>query len=683
MSYTIDEFWKPRLRSLERTEGNLVRGWEFVDAGLDDFVEAPLGLSEELNSEGSPGDSQIILVSAPGAVGKTTLAKCIAHSTGAVYIDLAQADPVGGNALAGGLVKSGMYAGWEKQTAAVVIDGLDEARFRVTQESFVAFLEDIAKLTAGRRLPTILFGRTGAIQETYIILDDINASFNVLEIGYFDLNSSLDFVMNRLKARRRDRENLSVERSAAELILQQLREQTEHDGDRFAGYAPVLESIANHINSYTNSSVLLSHLETGTRPMTLSGVVEDILEREAGKLRRLQFEDQTLPGRLYLPGEQLDHLVARLYATHQVDLPDMGAADAEVYRNALDTWLPDHPFLNGEQASTAVFDAVISAHALQSPGSRDTALRKELSRGRAANPFLSEFYPASRGSDTPRLPLEHVGVIYASYRSRLSIGDSASLVIEGKGGDESGLCSSVEITVSRSGALEPMITVYDSDQSATVHLGAHVEDVEITNDAIDVCVGGGSEVVFVAPVDISCSRLCIDADKIVVERSLAERSSGSLTRFVELSAKDCSVSQVASIPVVRRGAELMVSWPGAANYPWTGFEVDFLSGDDDSDTYEALRRLRRFIVAFRAHGRGALARFRGKIEHRRMIKGPGRCVLDQMLKEHIVYLKGPMYFLDPNRLKWQAGVTFYDASRFKFGDRAKAFVERALESGSP
>lgn len=63
---------------------------------LDDityFVEPKLTLRADF----SDLNSRIWLVSAPGAVGKSTLAKKIAHEINALYLDLSQADTIGGN----------------------------------------------------------------------------------------------------------------------------------------------------------------------------------------------------------------------------------------------------------------------------------------------------------------------------------------------------------------------------------------------------------------------------------------------------------------------------------------------------------------------------------------------------------------------------------------------------------
>ena len=147
--YTIDDFWTHRLGQASPPTASLIPGWFFIDAGLATFKEAPLTLSDALSADDDPTSSSILLVSAAGAVGKSTLAREIAFSTGSVYVDLAKAAPVGDNTLSGGLLKSGLHGSWKDQSISLLIDGLDEARLKVTQEAFEAFLQDVADLQQG------------------------------------------------------------------------------------------------------------------------------------------------------------------------------------------------------------------------------------------------------------------------------------------------------------------------------------------------------------------------------------------------------------------------------------------------------------------------------------------------------------------------------------------------------
>ena len=683
-NYTIQDFWKPRLNAVRTvTPEPLIQGWDVISQGPDAFVEAPLTLSEELSAASDPEHCPILLVSAPGAVGKTTLARQIAHVTGAAYIDLAKAEPVGANTLTGGLVNSELFTNWQDQTTAVLIDGLDEARLYVTQEGFEAFLSDVAKRSQGRELPTVLFGRTVAVQDALLALVDGDTGFAVLEIGYFGPQDSMKFAEARLRKARPNSEHEDVERKAVELLIEKLREQTEHDGDRFAGYAPVLQTVADRVVSQKNASALVAQIQAGTQAaVTLRGVVSAILERECSKLENLQLEDESLVNSLYTPDEQLDRLVALLYGTPPPDFPVMGTADTQSYDAALKTWVPEHPFLSGDSTSSAVFDAVISAQALRNSASADRALKKELSRGRAANPFLSEFYPELQpgeadGSKPNFLPPEHIGIVYASLRARLSIGDTANLQVEGiEGGvEEDILQAEVEITLARRGSNNPRILCFDSDQTSMIRMGTHVEDVEITVPYTDVEIGPGPETILVAPVSIMCSKLVISTDKIIVERPLNTQEAS-----VFLEANELKNSTMTSVPIVREGAELSASWPDAFVYPWTSF-AENPSPIEDERVDEALRRLRKFVIAFRSHGRGSLARYKGKIEHSRMTKGMGERVLNTMLEENILRLEGPIYFLDPSRLMAQTGANYGDCMKRRFGEKAVAFARRALKYG--
>jgi hypothetical protein len=349
LNFTILNFWKRRLAVQRVPTATLVRGWCFENDGLRTFKEAPLALSVELSSDADPIGSPILLVSAPGAVGKSTLARQIAFETGAVYVDLAEADPVGGNTLSGGLVRSGLYAQWQAETTAVLIDGLDEARLRVTQDAFEAFLADVDQLSVNRAVPTVLFGRTGAIQDAWLLLHNSAA----LEIGYYGPEAAADFAEARLREARPNSPHALTERKAIELLLSRLRDHTVIDGDRFAGYAPVLQAVVERVVTEGNAGALVAEIEAGAQPITLNTVVSAILERERGKLSTLRLSDPRLADALYSPDEQLDRLVARVYQQPPPDLPVMGANDAHIYDAALKTWVAEHPFLGGRDAPSS------------------------------------------------------------------------------------------------------------------------------------------------------------------------------------------------------------------------------------------------------------------------------------------------------------------------------------------
>lgn len=673
--YTLDGFWKPRLEGLKRDEPNLTKGWTLLDRTLPTFTEAPLHLNEAL-SLSEAGTASILLISAPGAVGKTTLAKEIAAETGAVYIDLAQADPVGGNTISGGLAKSGLYDAWRADTTTLLIDGLDEARIRVTQEAFEAFLQDIAQLARGRRLPVILFGRTGAIQDSWIPLAEQDAPCAVLEIGFYDTNASIAFATAYLRAKKPDSPHFDVELQAVKLLLDRLRGEAASDGDRFSGYAPVLQAVVERVLLEDNPASLIAQIEKGQRPVTLQTVVSAILERERSKLETLPLQEDGAMSRLYSAKEQLSRLVARVYDLPPPAPPSLSSDDAQMYTAALETWVPEHPFLDGgRKPSSAVFEAVIAAEALRTAQSASSAVARELARGSAANPFLSEFYFPESATTVPQIPAEHIGVVYASLRARLTIGDHASLQIEGAedGHDEEALRAEVEIFVSRSDASEPRVLNFETEQVGVIKLGKYIEDAEVFAPLATVEIGTGSEALLVAPVSVQCQQLKISCDKLIVEGG---RDSDAVDVFLEADSIESSLT---TQPYLRSKAKLSVAWPAARAHPWTAFATEpTTAGNPLVD--EGLRRLRKFITAFRSHSRGELARYRKKIEHERMTKGTGAKVLKALIDNEVLTLRNAMYILDPTRLGEATGATYGQAVARQFNDKTAAFIKSAIEA---
>ena len=210
------------------------------------------------------------MIAAPGAVGKSTLAREICAATKAVYLDLAIAATVAGNYLVGGLVNAGLWTAWQAGTTTLLIDALDEARLRVTQTSFEDFLVDVANVAGTRGIPVVLLGRVGIVEEAWAILNE-KSGLNppIFDIELFHPDRAKKFVLaalnrlamvsepastkqtyphlaNALKAHE------SVYSDAVQFLVDHMTTATSADGRQFAGYAPVLEAVATVIASESN-----------------------------------------------------------------------------------------------------------------------------------------------------------------------------------------------------------------------------------------------------------------------------------------------------------------------------------------------------------------------------------------------------------------------------------------------
>jgi hypothetical protein len=197
MDYSIENFWRSRFASVEAQSPSVrLGGWSPVITHATSFVEASLSLREDF----SDLSQSVWMVAAPGAVGKSTLAREICAATKAVYLDLATAATVAGNYLVGGLVNAGLWSAWQTGASTLLIDALDEARLRVTQSSFEDFLADVANVAGQRGVPVVLLGRVGIVEEAWAILNE-RSGLNppIFDIELFHADRAKEFVQASLK----------------------------------------------------------------------------------------------------------------------------------------------------------------------------------------------------------------------------------------------------------------------------------------------------------------------------------------------------------------------------------------------------------------------------------------------------------------------------------------------------
>lgn len=690
MAFPIDPFWKERLLAADRGRSGVITGWEHCPTGLATFTEAPLSLAEGFGSV-SPDESKILLVSAPGAVGKSTLARQLAFETGAMLVDLARTDPVGANTIIGGLARAELYQGFLNGTASLVIDGLDEARIRVTQEGFVAFLKDVADLAADDIRPIVLFGRTGAIQEAWIALSDFGVKAPVLEIEYYNADQALEFSLKQTQAIRGEDTPREPDKRALKLLLERLSSETEADKNKFSGYSPVLVAIAKQVADPTESSTnntqqLISRIERGEENITLKSICDSILQREQGKLESLQFKDSNLMNILYSANEQVQRLIHRLFGAADIPrLPEMSNEDRSIYEQALDTWVQEHPFLDGDgrNPSSAVFGGFLAATALRTEMSSRVALERELGLGSAINPFLAEFYfdlLPKTANEHARIPASHVGAVYASVRARLAVGETASLRIEaGESDDDEAEGVETEIEITRTDRSENPIEAHTfiTPKDDKIVFGSLVEDIDVYAPNGNIYIGYGEEAIFTAPVYIETRNLEIDVRRISAESLLMPGTATQNGKVIHIRAGEEVISQVVNRPICRGEVTLELCWPGSTVHPWTEYSVE-APEPENPRIDEALRRLKKMLRLFRSHSRNQLAKYRQAIDHRRRTKGTGQAVLDHLKREGVITINGPMYYLDADLLSERVGLSFQDVRTTRYSGKTLEFLEAAL-----
>lgn len=689
LEYSIEAFWRQRLSAVKaQAPSRKVLGWSHPVTHVSSFVEASLSLRSDFNDL----SQSVWMIAAPGAVGKSTLAREICAATNAVYLDLAVASTVAGNYLVGGLVNAGLWNAWQAGATTLLIDALDEARLRVTQTSFEDFLIDVANVAGSRGTPVVLLGRVGIVEEAWAILNDkANLNPPIFDIELFQADRAKAFVLSALDRLAKVNEvssskklyphlasaltaHVAVYSDAAQFLVDHLTDATSSDGRQFAGYAPVLEAVATVIASEANPTKIGEAMKSILQGQVLGRVTSEVMLREAGKLATQL--SASLPGLatvgLYGPEEQLSRLASRILGAGTPKFPSSLPQHAvALYEDAVQSLLPQHPFLDSKELkpSGAVFGAGILAAALTGNDESLARAAERIAGGgpNTPNPFLLEFYRQALGEGR-QIPASHVGLLYSSLEATAGAGDVARLSAEGED------LIDVEMTLIHSDGTEKQYE-FRTAAGGTLRFGRRVSGINVDVETADVEIGEDGQLELVAPIAVRARTLILSCSELVIKPDHV----GAVDQIVYLEAGEAMADSSLRPPLVRPGASLQVAWPESKVYPWTSFASEG-SEDPIPRMAEAQRMLRRLCMSFRSHSKGRLARYKGKVEHFRMTKGAlGVAIRQSLLKDKVLSLEGSMYFLEPDALGRVVGVGFQDLKLKRYPPQSRAYLQAILD----
>lgn len=683
-SLTLDGVFAQHLHGLTRPVLK-ASGWSTVAQRNPYFVEPPLKLRAGFGDTTAP----IWLIAAPGAVGKSTLAAELAARTGAIHVDLAAEQRLGGYFLTGRLDRLGLRELWKAEQIAVLIDALDEARMDSQQANFEDFLDDVLTLSHGRSVPTLLLGRTAVMDEVWLVLKEKNLDCPIIEIQNFDQTLSVEVILRSLERHidkmlreKNTQETGEQLATALERFRSVYKEKAREfvgalwniEGEeRFGGYTPVLDLAAARLLEENNVQVVESAID-------LRRLVDDLLLRDARKLRAKLPDTIPLPlhDRLYTPAEQRLRL-ATLVLEKRTIHPDLPVAlDAEQrksYDDCVRKFLEVHPLLDGTGADTAnaVFAGALLAFALRS-GNASLEKAALIRLRRKPNPFLKDFYLEPVQGQTPFIPLHHVAVIFDALWAAARSEESPRLYLEAKSDDQQ---AEGEITY---GEDRNDRLTFRTDHVSTLTFSRTVRGVDIDAPEMEVVLYSPTSLELVAPVRIAVGTLVVDCEELVATTSdLAGQSSEDL--LVLLEASKLEARKLARPPLRRGNAELRIDAPEAAHYPFHSFAIPS-PPPRSPQLDEALRALRRLILTFRSHKKGSLARFKDKVESRRMTKGEvGERLQEQLLGDGVLTFDGTqgMYFLSPQLLAEKVGASYQDLKAKRFSPAVIAYLEKLLK----
>lgn len=691
----IANFWSRRLGGITAAGTSKLPGWESSVTKVPGFVEPSLTLLE-----GDPEAAKLLIIAAPGAVGKSSYASALAATTNMSLVDLAKTSPLGGNFFSGGLPKA---FGYQALTDAVngkislIVDALDEAQMRAGPQGYEAGLLDLADIASEpTALPVVLLGRAIAAEDAYLLLTSKGYRACLLQIEFFSSEQAAEYLAKKLPivaqcspkvvaAFRDHHESFS---RLAQQTRTKLMEVAGAEKIQFAGYAPVLDAICEFAldEKDLNPQAKLSRLKSANQIDLIDSITTSILEREQGKLR-CQFKernpavpDKTLAG-LYEVDEQLERVAYSLFGGPQPPCPEFSDADLEAaYLDMVERFAPQHPFLAGiGNASNPVFAAYVLAWALRTSRYGPLARRAAVSKPGLVSGLVFGLYARHLAlRDDRKMPLSDVGVLYQALNSQISPGQRVQLEISEEADAIQIDFEILERIDARTNTAAQGQTWGPFTTSADEFLELHSPFSNVYIEApIAVELGDGIIQQIGAPTQLVVRQLLISAKQVLVHSASTGTQNQLQTVSLIAEEAECQGVQVVDI---RDKALLSVSWPGAKAHPWTNFATEVPAAADADVTF-LRRRLRKILTAFRSHSKGALVRLAAKIDHNRMIKDArGAALLDQLIEDKTLVLfdGGKFYCLDPDVMGRNLGLGYHELAQSKFTPESDSYLINVL-----
>ena len=654
-------------------------------------------ISDIRTSVKSPSlNPKFVLFSAPGATGKSSLAKYIANRFNAIYWNLAKVK-IGTNSFAGsvlatvGASKYSEFVGdLNSGSMLLVIDALDEAEIVSGRKMISSFLGEINDtLNNHKQAPVFLLARTETAQYVASFCAENNISISHYEIGFFAEESAKDFIIKSVSGNSSPTiPDVECAKSYYDAVKRNI---TQEESTSFLGYAPVLQAIAAHIKDCPNRQKLISELSNQRDCVSIiTKIMDDLLIREQTEKVVPAFIERckeahpefTEWDKVYSAEEQLVRLIYYIlfedtsYENYKLDfLPPQLVDD---YTVLLSSFLQQHPYVRSNH-ETAMAGRPCD---FTGPAFRDYSLAKIILNNcfeELADMYFKEsqsqsFFPSqiffdcyTRLSQKAVLP-NHISYVYDSYRAKATAYETPYLQCS-EISDEEGETEILAVfgmignnpRAPKKEDYLAYVVINDSplilDKLINVSLDVPNTDVTIGRSGIDANISNSS---------VICKSIAWGTKNITIESYPPE---GCL-----LVASDGFGGESVTIDIINN-FNIKVSAPNISSfYKLVPYSYDF---EDTSkfDITKFIHAMRCILVEFRTHKKDTLAKTAERIEYvtvgRSVIK---RQVLEYLKSCGIIYPSAHLYKVNETIMQ-NKGIYYNALSRMDTEQMQPAFVD--------
>lgn len=672
-------------------------------APFKNYVQPVFSIVSHFGEEHPAEGARIVLISAVGATGKSTLAKELSYQLHCPIIDLGKAEVMGGNSLTGIIFKkldimeaSSFARSLKSGSSTMIIDGLDEGFQRTKTQGYYDFLDDVIGLTAQTGKSFILLGRTNAIELAALHFETKEVPTITYQIEPFTIKQAEEFINTNLKDEvgidifgkpYQDLRNYIIDSIGG--FFKDRKDVKKSQYERFIGYAPVLLSIAEFLrkNKGNFQRVLSDFQKDQLRGTTLIiSIVEGILMRDKELKIQPQLIEEKLKGRdpafqqrardkAYNFDEQCARVLYRCL-DRPYTLPVTGDERFDFeYSQGIERWIDEHPFLADKKITNTVFEGYILARLISNPlfcNIVDEYIQRTSGMSYMFFSIYQEMY-----KNNEYLDLSIVSYLYTSLKAldnkvkyyRLDFtydeedaddlaGATRNCYLSFEGCEESDL-PKYQFKVSINSASRLQLHNYVCDVYIDVPI-----NVEISSPRI----------VLSAPGYINCKNVEIMTDEIV----LACKSPDDL---FTIEAENVELLVDKTYPNVITDGDSKKYFTIVCDNPLPHPLNEYQSSLTQKCVKltalqkEYYQKMRRTLIMFRSHSKGEFAKVQSKINNRISSKPDGKVVVEALLEKGIIFPREKFYVIDKDKMNDYLGLKFDGLRACVINDKVISFLQ--------
>ena len=609
---------------------------------------------------------RIVIFSAPGATGKSTLARYISYIKKSLYWNLADIH-LGENSYNGTLINafgpmeySGYISALQKHDTLLIVDAFDESEINSGENMIHSLIDDIdANMKNCQNAYTAFFSRTETSQNLGLYLLENNIPYVHYEIGLFNEFQAQKFVEEYIE--NKEGNCSSVQKNAIEQFFHKIKNtMKEEEYQNFIGYAPVLQSIAISIVENDNTMALLNELENNRSITIVRKIMGDLVEREQlkfknGFLGSVDDESKKLLSdvELYSPYEQFVRIILSLlgfrvtYDDFQIDKMPMKYVDT--YVSKIESFLPQHTFLYDKLKN--------KQKTFVGPAFRDYTianifLRKEyfgwaneyiignLNTSHFPSQLFWDFYTSQCNEE---ISLSHIPYLYESFKSRNKANERSTLELSAYDGDGTAVFESVSL----------------QDGEITDHQEFNVIDLNeevVFNKLIGVSISGEIKVKLESSGSFVIMDSSIDCSEITMNMNQIEMNiSKGYTAYFMSENPIISTNAMPSFKI-RNDGVIKTAFPNIAHcFSLIQYKFDREKTDQNFDLF--VFNIKRIFSYFRQHRKDTLGKDHEKIDNHVVANPLRKSIFKYLCAEGVIYKEGHLYKVNKEIMK-SAGISW-------------------------